>query len=167
MVGKLWVDGVGARRAGVSYRCPPLVHFGRMTELVLRTLIEQEIETFAPSVVVYLTAESVMGRAMTKAAQEKGVPAVGLQTFFQRDAVLVHMAGANWWKELRDIPLSDTVEAGIESESGAPGIPFFGQPVSSLPPNHRPRAWTGRAERAIRSALGSGYQRPTEGLSRL
>ncbi len=167
MVGALWVDGVSARRAGVPYRCPPLMYFRKSPDLVIRSLIKDEIDRFAPTALVYLTAESVMGRAIVEVAEKSGVPAVGLQTFFRRDAVLVHRAGINWWKALRDMPLSDAAVTGVESKGCASSTPFFGQPVSNLPPDHRVRVWSGRTERTIRSALGTGYQRPTEGLSGL
>jgi hypothetical protein len=164
MVGKLWADGLGARRAGMTYRSPPLICFRKSPDRVLRTLIKDEIETFSPSAVVYITAESVMGEAMIEVAEENGVPAIGLQTFFRRDAVLVHSAGLNWWKVLRDMPLSDADAEGIESESDATGIPLFGQHVPSLPSDYRARVWVSRIERAVRSAFGTGYQRNTEGL---
>jgi hypothetical protein len=66
VVGKLWVDGVEARRTGVAYQCPPILRSGVTADLALRAVIQKEIETFAPNAVVYLTAESVMGRAMIK-----------------------------------------------------------------------------------------------------
>ena len=191
-IGKLWVDGLYARKAGYVYHHWPWIHSNsdlpasfpnlsdfhiqglmpkdlsfkqRQTFSVIRTLIDHEFEDFAPDAVVYLTAESALGFQLDLAARLRGIPSIGLQTSFMRNALLVHAHGQAWVQFLLDqsIPniASDTVIKCIEP------INKSSPPKNCEKLKFQSMIWASRVERLMRTIIGAPSFDTIEGLIKM
>lgn len=177
-IGQLWSDGHFVRAAGLRYRSWPwswsvpdvevpssipnhtdfhirnlsisaLPAPVRRAYGMLQTLAAQEVDQFQPDAVISLTAELALSHLLDGLARSRGIAAIGLQTTYLRQALLVHADGARWWQVLRDAELSGP----YVTESVQMVMPK----LKSQSAGHTPRrswVWAARAERLIRATLG-------------
>lgn len=119
---------------------------------VLQRQIEREMDDFKPDAVVYLTAESALGYLMDTLARQKGILSIGLQTTFLRNSLLVHPFGRSWWKALRDMPVSPSLNDHAEHDPIPLHVP---RPTTAERFVRSGLVWMSRAERALRTLVGA------------
>jgi hypothetical protein len=120
--------------------------------IVLQRLIEREMDDFKPDAVVYLTAESALGYLMDTFARQKGILSIGLQTTFLRNSLLVHPFGRSWWKALRDMPVSPSLNDHAKHDPIPLHVP---RPTTADRFVRSGLVWMSRAERALRTLVGA------------
>ena len=173
-IGQLWSDGHWVRAAGYHYSAWPLrwaavplpasiqnhtdFHIRNLTNTalppqvrrayaMLHSMAAREMDQFRPDAVISLTADMALSHLFDQLARDRGITAIGLQTSYLRQALLVHTDGANWWKALRDAELPAT---GVAS----PAQPSLPMPMSPPVLRRRP-VWMQRTERLLRTTLGA------------
>ena len=178
-IGMLWSDGYFVRREGLSYKCwpwrfpekLPADFIPNLTDLhirginpdavpmsvqhtfsILQRQIEREMDDFKSDAVVYLTAESAIGYLMDTLARQKGILSIGLQTTFLRNSLLVHPFGRSWWKALRDIPVSPSLNDHAEHDPTPLHVP---RPTTAERFVRSGLVSMSRAERALRTLVGA------------
>ena len=178
-VGQLWSDGHLVRAAGFRYRYWPWSRSMQEAEVpsslpnhvdfhirklavsalpeqvrhaygMLKTLAAQEFDRFQPDAVISLNADLALSQLLDDLARARGIPAVGLQTTFLRQALLIHTDGAQWWQALRDAELPVTA---VNKPIHTPISILKSQRVGFA--HQRSRVWSARAERLLRAALGA------------
>lgn len=73
----------------------------------LKEFIEDEIERFAPDLVIYGQMGYAVCRLLDEVAKGRGIPRMGLETCFVSDHYLVQSQGSDWQTYLQAIALSD------------------------------------------------------------
>jgi len=140
-IGFSWCTGLELRRAGHDFRHSPWVRtrssdsignpiiselIGRggrpganrntvMDALVhLKAFVKEEIDDFSPDIVIYGPSDHAINYLLDTAANEAGIPRLGLQPSFLSDHFIVNPWGPRWQEAIQ--------QAQIPEEGSPPGV---------------------------------------------